>query len=417
SFTKTHTYLNQERRTNLLSSVFPFLLSGSLVPSLSTSPIFSSFQNLHLNSTTYSDMAHHHHHHHHSHQQQQKQLFQLLQDDQEPFILNNYIADHYQLTRTKPKRTKPACFFPITNSPASAVADPRKSPLYFPKSPVAAKTRPTKSRVHSKTASLLLEAAIRVTHKTQSSSSRGGKIGAGIFGSLLKRLGTNNKKSKKEGFDDVKVSVKDILRQEDVRKRSNSNSVSPTRNAVRCGGCESGPSSAVWSSESNESIDLDLGCHSSSSGGGGFLSEEEEEIEFVNQVVDFASYDDDKQYCESPFRFTLERSLSSSTAGRRTPEFSSPVASPPVCFKTEGNEKTRDVEIEEEEEEKEQCSPVSVLDPPFEDDDDVEREEDDDGGFDMECSFAFVQSTYNTTSSSVLHMWFKTCLFSCLNWC
>jgi len=38
---------------------------------------------------------------------------------------------------------------------------------------------------------------------------------------------------------------------------------------------------------------------------------------------------------------------------------------------------------EEEEEDKEQCSPVSVLDPPFDDDD----------AFDLDCSYANVQST------------------------
>lgn len=44
----------------------------------------------------------------------------------------------------------------------------------------------------------------------------------------------------------------------------------------------------------------------------------------------------------------------------------------------------------EEEEEKEQFSPVSVLDPPFEDDDDCNEE----GSYDLECSYAIVQSTY-----------------------
>lgn len=43
-----------------------------------------------------------------------------------------------------------------------------------------------------------------------------------------------------------------------------------------------------------------------------------------------------------------------------------------------------------EEEEKEQFSPVSVLDPPFEDDDDCNEE----GSYDIECSYAIVQSTY-----------------------
>lgn len=56
--------------------------------------------------------------------------------------------------------------------------------------------------------------------------------------------------------------------------------------------------------------------------------------------------------------------------------------------------------IEQEEDEKEQCSPVSVLDPPFDDDghereyeyeDEDEDEEYDDCGID--CNYALVQST------------------------
>lgn len=59
----------------------------------------------------------------------------------------------------------------------------------------------------------------------------------------------------------------------------------------------------------------------------------------------------------------------------------------------------------EEEEEKEQCSPVSVLDPPFDEDDEHEsrdaeeddKEDEDDGDeddddYDMECSYENVQS-------------------------
>lgn len=49
----------------------------------------------------------------------------------------------------------------------------------------------------------------------------------------------------------------------------------------------------------------------------------------------------------------------------------------------------------EEEEDKEQCSPVSVLDPPFDDDDDDDGHENDHGedGFDLDCSYANVQRT------------------------
>ncbi|KAM0981295.1 hypothetical protein ACFX2A_014644 [Malus domestica] len=50
---------------------------------------------------------------------------------------------------------------------------------------------------------------------------------------------------------------------------------------------------------------------------------------------------------------------------------------------------------EVKEEEKEQCSPVSVLDPPFQDDDEGRDGEDDDDedGCDLKCSYANVQRT------------------------
>lgn len=51
-------------------------------------------------------------------------------------------------------------------------------------------------------------------------------------------------------------------------------------------------------------------------------------------------------------------------------------------------------EEEEEEEDKEQCSPVCVLDPPFEDDDDGHEDESEDDGFDIECSYAIVRSEF-----------------------
>ncbi|KAM1609806.1 hypothetical protein ACFXTN_020288 [Malus domestica] len=73
-------------------------------------------------------------------------------------------------------------------------------------------------------------------------------------------------------------------------------------------------------------------------------------------------------------------------------EFTSPVTSP-SCHKQE-DEGLKKSQAEVEEEEKEQCSPVSVLDPPFQDDDegrDGDGEDDDDeDGCDLECSYANV---------------------------
>jgi len=81
---------------------------------------------------------------------------------------------------------------------------------------------------------------------------------------------------------------------------------------------------------------------------------------------------EDKRFCESPFHFVLQ--TMPSNGGFRTPNFSSPAASPRHdCHEMEKEsyevEKLKKLEMEEEEEEKEQSSPVSVLDPPFQDDD------------------------------------------------
>lgn len=61
-----------------------------------------------------------------------------------------------------------------------------------------------------------------------------------------------------------------------------------------------------------------------------------------------------------------------------------------------------------EEPEQDQCSPVSVLDPPFEDDDeqnrgDEEDEDDEDRDFDVECSYAIVQSMLLSKFELFLH--------------
>lgn len=95
----------------------------------------------------------------------------------------------------------------------------------------------------------------------------------------------------------------------------------------------------------------------------------------------------------SPFRFSLQKLPSS---GRQTPEFQSPASSPVHPSKQEGDN-NNSYDSEKVEEEKEQCSPVSILDPPFEDDE-IEHYEEEDGAddYDLECSFAIVQSTCNS---------------------
>ncbi|CAN0879906.1 hypothetical protein LINGRAHAP2_LOCUS13363 [Linum grandiflorum] len=333
-----------------------------------------------------------------SHHTQKRLLHELLQDDQEPFLLHSYISDRRrQIVRTRPKpppsaaskkrkpithhqkqhdiipynkptsRSSSSCFFSF--SAASPASDPRKSPLYLGKrSPLTASP---------KTASVLLEAALRISRNASNKRT-------GIFGSLVKRLTNGGRKKNKTAkkIDGVKVDCSPV---NVVGRSRKSKSSSPST--------LSGPS---WTESSSS------------------LSEDDDD-EFVNEMFEFGAYEDNR-YCESPFHFVLQPH-----DGCRTPDFSSPAASP-FRLRAEGNENNKDGEslkkcqtqkqqaktddADADAEEKEQCSPVSVLDPPFDDDD--EEEDDDrteDDGFDnLDCSFTFVQRTKQ-------HLLHKLCRF------
>ncbi|EOY08144.1 protein of unknown function DUF4378 - like 9 [Theobroma cacao] len=354
----------------------------------------------------------------------QKHLHELLQEDQEPFLLKNYIADrrcqlknpspktHLQIKKRKPisqnsnfpsNFCKNACFFSFQDSP-----DPRKSPLLeFPSPAKSPCKSPNAIFLHipARTAALLLEAALRIqkqsSSKTKPQSKNNGRSFS-LFGSILKRLTHRNRNRKNEiANDGAKVSVKDILRWDSTVGKSNQNQKKMSSAMEEKSGCEMGfsssyngrPSSAVWS-ESNEekSLDRDLDTSSSCS-----QSEDFEEIFMSKDVLEnnAACASCDKHFCESPFHFVLQRS---SSFGHRTPLFSSPATSPSRDQKQDKEkyevESLKKLQVKEEEEEKEQCSPVSVLDPPFEDDDDRHVDDDDDDendGFDLECSYAIVQ--------------------------
>lgn len=290
----------------------------------------------------------------------QKHLHELLKEDQEPFLLKNYIADRRgQLNRPSPKthlqvkKRKPiaeasnfpgnfcknACFFSFRDSP-----DIRKSPLFEFSSPAKSPCRGGSNAIFlhipARTAAILLEAALRIQKQSGTASSKpktqNNNNGFGLFGSILKRLTHRNRNRKREiEGDGVKVSVKDILRWDSsVGRRKISNiekqrklvkmavcveeqsvsGISANEIAISCP-CTGRSSSAVWS-ESNEDKSIDL--ETSSSG----LSDASEDIEFLSRLGEGG---DDKGFSQSPFRFVLQRSPS---LGRRTPEFSSPVASP-----------------------------------------------------------------------------------------
>ncbi|KAK6126314.1 hypothetical protein DH2020_039959 [Rehmannia glutinosa] len=277
-------------------------------------------------------------------------LHELLKEDQEPFHLKSYISDRRsQLKKSSPKPTNlqikkrksnisseidstkrgtnlrnHACFFSFQNySP-----DVRKSPIID-------------FHVPSKTADLLVEAAMRIQKR-----SRPKPVGLGLIGSFLKIL-KDRSKNKKRAIGGNEFSV---LRNCEVKEKET---------------CEGYMEASASTCGNEEIINGDFAVR---------------ETRFCSSPV-------------SPFRFSLHKSASSS--GRHTPDFCSPAASPSHRVKQEKENSTTgedsDNALHVVEEEKEQSSPVSVLDPFFEDDghESVDPEEEDD--YDLECSYANVQ--------------------------
>ncbi|KAK4432536.1 hypothetical protein Salat_1015800 [Sesamum alatum] len=322
-------------------------------------------------------------------------LHELLKEDQEPFHLKSYIAERRsQLKKSSPtttlqvKKRKPISREPPTTKPRNlrrhacflSPPDVRKSPFLDFQSPAMSPCKSPASAVFlhvpSRTASLLVEAAMRI-QKQQQSKARGQikNVGFGLFGSFLKRL-RDRSKNKKRALGDNEMNVFGDYELKEKGKF-------PGNTRISCS-CSSGSLSRG---------DLEEASTSTCRG-------HHEEFDEIN--TDFAMVEE--RFCSSPispFRFSLHRSPSST--GRRTPEFYSPAPSPSRHVKQEnGNYESRNSDnVQGEEEEKEQCSPVSVLDPFFEDDDHVsgeaeaeeddEEEEDDDDDYDPESTFANVQ--------------------------
>ncbi|KAF6166058.1 hypothetical protein GIB67_012955 [Kingdonia uniflora] len=325
-------------------------------------------------------------------------LRELLNEDQEPFILKNYIHDKRTLFHHKSqfhlKNTKPisqnsifhhdfcktACFN-LKNSPTKSP----KSPLFSPsKSPIRTSNPNPNTlfiQIPSRTAALLLEAALRIQAQKQRPQKNSSRFG--FLGSILRKLGS--KKRNRDKGDEIKVSVKDILRWDSInggKKPIFRNDLIENGEIKRgsdvgfsCS-CNSRLSSA-WS-ENNEEKSLDLETSTSSS------SSEELEDAINGGLCEKGLF------CSSPFRFILQQT---SSPDCRTPEFDTPLSSPTRQTVNDGEETVNCVKEQcEEEEEKEQNSPVSVLDPPFEDDEDEGHDDNDEqGGYELERSFAIVQ--------------------------
>ncbi|CAH2074282.1 unnamed protein product [Thlaspi arvense] len=332
----------------------------------------------------------------------QRHLKDLLEEDQEPFQLQSYISDrrcqinppapvtHLQVKKRRPisqnaglpsRFCRNACFFSLRESP-----DPKKSPLFELKSPNRSQNA-VFVNIPARTASILLEAAVRIQKQSSSDASKTRTRNAGnafgIFGSVLKKL-TQRKKREISGVKDGGrvSSVKDMLRWESpvVRKivtrkskrKEEEKSYQTQKIASEAQFSRRSSSSCVWSesvTNGERSWDCDFETSISSS------SRSDGSDEFACGLMNGSDFsEDNKRFCESPFHFVLQ--TMSSPGGFRTPNFSSPAASPRHdCQEMKKGsseaEKLKKLEMEEEEEEedKEQSSPVSVLDPPFQDDD------------------------------------------------
>lgn len=320
----------------------------------------------------------------------QKHLRELLRQDQEPFHLHNYIADKRNSHLNKPKNKpttskraslyKQACFTSFQDSPD------------FLKSPLKRKTSSTALHVPAKTAAGLLEAATKI-HNQSSSKPKNVRFAGLFFGSILRKLKDKNTSTSKTR----ELSSSSSINGPAFEAKQDHYVVDNSKNKYEMGYAFSDCnysnisrriSSAGWSEsntpeEDNKSVDMDTisSCTTSRS-------------DFYLQ--DFV-LPHQPHFCLSPlspFRFALHRSPS---VGRRTPEFLSPSTSPCHHLAQEDDDQATDNSQNQtqEEDEKDQCSPVSVLDLPFEDDEredgrDEEGDEDEDD-YDLECSYALMQ--------------------------
>ncbi|XP_075491993.1 uncharacterized protein LOC142530102 [Primulina tabacum] len=296
-------------------------------------------------------------------------LHELLKENQEPFHLKNYIAERRSLLKNPAQKTvlqikkqrpiesaastcftkpgnlcKHACFLSFQNSP-----DVRRSPFPSPlKSPCKSPRGGATVFLHvpSRTAAMLVEAAMKIQKQQQSKTN---KPRLGLFGSLLKRL-KDRSKNKNPAIvnNEIRPSTN---HQHELEGKIEEN----VRISCSC---------------DNRAAELEASTSSC-----GYRN--------LEDMVDNDFISEDTLFCESPFRFSLRRSpsCSGSNAGQ-TPEFCSPAASPRLPVKQEKESyKTKSPKDISGEEEEEHCSPVSILDPPFEDEDghesEKEAEEDD----------------------------------------
>ncbi|PIA39198.1 hypothetical protein AQUCO_02700407v1 [Aquilegia coerulea] len=334
-----------------------------------------------------------------------KHLKQLLNEDQEPFVLKNYINEkRSELNKPALRKTtknsenssfssnlcKNACFLSYHDSSETIT----KSPLFnFSSQSRNSNSNTVFVHIPAKTAALLLEAALRIQNQSEKKKKKlksSKNLHFGLFESILERLRRRKKKDIKKGSDEIKVSIKDILKWESndignfVTEEIEENSKQKTtleleEKRVSDVGLSCSSNSRVSSAwtESNEEKSLDLETSTTSSEETEFIGQEEQ-----SKIEEF----------ENPFQFILQNGSSPS---RRSPELLSPATSP-NCQKNQvvkNNEGHLISDGKKQKEQKEQFSPVSVLDIQIGEDvegQDEDEPEEDDG--ELERSFAFVQN-------------------------
>ncbi|XXG88165.1 hypothetical protein AAC387_Pa12g0409 [Persea americana] len=310
-------------------------------------------------------------------------LHELLKEEQEPFVLKNYINEKRSHLKPSPPKTrlhikrsraisqnpsfpknlcKKTCFFSSSDGKSTPLFDfttPEKSPCRKP----------------NNAAALILEAALRAPHSASPSPRQKSpkNLSFGLLASILKRISLRKKTQKRriyrEGVDRViRVSVKDVMRWDSFNGKTTPTFCSVLQNEeILEMGLSFSCERSDWFEESGDkSMDLDLeSCCSGS-------EECVQQMEFGGERKgDFRSCK--RGCCSSPLRCREMDLLS----GFRTPDFPSPASSPlfmaqvissPVFLHTIEDGSISNVVEKEYEDEKDQFSPVSVLDPPFEDD-------------------------------------------------
>lgn len=299
-----------------------------------------------------------------------KHLHELLKEDQEPFQLEDYIADRRaQLNR--PPRPIPKSILQLkknkpiieTSSKSDNILGKHASFLPFHESQIGTKSqlsnflnRP-KSPGSTGTGSVFLQIPAQKEPRSKNRAHIK-HIGVGLFSSVLKNFKGRNRNKKCE----IQEAEVNKSRKREMKIEENF----------------SGPSSEGWSESNEGRRSLDMETSTSS-----WRSENSpENIDFAAQEGEGRGFSPSRRrFCSSPlspFRFSPLRSPSS---GQHSTVLSSPASSPSRRKEQrkenfEGNNSGKN-----KREEMEQCSPVSVLDPT------VENEEEED----VESSFAIVQ--------------------------